>query len=438
MDAKWFSDFESATGFPHFIVEALASVIEAPIHTVAAALIMIHSNTSNVVLRMLVARFYPAAKEIKSVSSLMKAVNEVLQKNSQKNLSRPENRFQKMHPLFSTATCCLDGVPIFMRGTKKYYNGKHKDKFITNQVWVCWERRPMWYMGPYPGKMHDAACLNEEVSEEVPEEKSSSDDDDDGADDDGADDASDSDDEQLAAPAAPFEQKEPFVHFREEGFHTDLGYISNNHCVCPVKKGNDTDALVELTEPELVYNEHHKKLRARVESFFAYLDRHRFLHYCLRRPNTIALMWHLMWNAECLLDLQRPAVYRDVFTAPTPAERGFVTECKCEFKGTSARVTEEYKRWLVSHVCRVTEMKYPICRNPQHRAKSAPSHKDPAKQAAKRKEKSDQKIVVRTKALVTRTAVKESKARKRGENSAIDSQTPHSQAAKARAKSAGK
>ena len=87
----------------------------------------------------------------------------------------------------------------------------------------------MWYMGPYPGKMHDAACLNEEVSEEVPEEKSSSDDDDDGADDDGADDASDSDDEQLAAPAAPFEQKEPFVHFREEGFHTDLGYISNNH-----------------------------------------------------------------------------------------------------------------------------------------------------------------------------------------------------------------
>ena len=80
MDAKWFSDFESATGFPHFIVEALASVIEAPIHTVAAALIMMHSNTSNVVLRMLVARFYPAAKEIKSVSSLMKAVNEVLQK----------------------------------------------------------------------------------------------------------------------------------------------------------------------------------------------------------------------------------------------------------------------------------------------------------------------------------------------------------------------
>ena len=122
MDAKWFSDFESATGFPHFIVEALASIIEAPIHTVAAALIMMHSNTSNVVLRMLVGRFYPAAKEIKSVSSLMKAVNEVLQKKSLKNLSRPENRFEKMHPLFSTATCCLDGVPIFMRGTKKYYN----------------------------------------------------------------------------------------------------------------------------------------------------------------------------------------------------------------------------------------------------------------------------------------------------------------------------
>ena len=33
-----------------------------------------------------------------------------------------------------------------------------------------------------------------------------------------------------------------------------------------MKKGNDTDALVELTEPELVYNEHHKKPESKVFS----------------------------------------------------------------------------------------------------------------------------------------------------------------------------
>ena len=39
MDAKWFSDFESATGFPHFIVEALASVIEAPAASTGASFV---------------------------------------------------------------------------------------------------------------------------------------------------------------------------------------------------------------------------------------------------------------------------------------------------------------------------------------------------------------------------------------------------------------
>ena len=134
-----------------------------------------------------------------------------------------------------------------------------------------------------------------------PVEDADADEDNDGGDDGDGGDESDSGSEGVAASEL-FQQKAPFRHYREEAFHADLGYISNNHCLCPAKKGNDTTTLVELTDSELLYNEHHKKLRARVESYFAYLDRHRFLHYCLRKANTVALMWHLMWNAECLLD----------------------------------------------------------------------------------------------------------------------------------------
>ena len=166
-----------------------------------------------------------------------------------------------------------------------------------------------------------------------------------------------------------------------------------------------------MTEDEKLFNEWHKKLRARIEEWFAYVDRHRFLHYCPRKHHTCALMWHFIWNAECLQDIASPPAYTDVFCAIPTVHRGFITPCNCGFKDPSLIPSFEYRQRLLSHVVAATGGKYPVTKNSAHRARSSPQYKDIALQAQKRKEKESEKRVEREKALSKRQAVSAAKGR---------------------------
>ena len=93
----------------------------------------------------------------------------------------------------------------------------------------------------------------------------------------------------------------------------------------PEKADTVKEGIRDLSANEELFNEHFKALRARVESFFAYLDRHKFLHYCMRSPKTIAKMWILMWNLECLKEKRNPGdLYAsDLIKANAITERFF-------------------------------------------------------------------------------------------------------------------
>ena len=143
-------------------------------------------------------------------------------------------------------------------------------------------------------------------------------------------------------------------------------------------------------------------MRARVEEWFANIDRHRCLHHCLRTHHTCALLWHFLWNAECLQDIISPPSYTDVFPAIPRENRGMVTICHCGFKDVSLAPSEEYKQRLLAHVVQGTGGRYPVTKNSAHRARSAPQYKDIDQQAAKRTDKETEKLVERHKALAKR------------------------------------
>ena len=336
-------DITHATGFSLPLVEEYAKMVGQSNIAVMAALIMVHCNCRDEEVRMMMYRF---TKDDRSTRVIMEGAYAVLDATMSLDLSEPFSRFDRIDENFPNTTCLVDGVPCFMRGSRDYYNGKHHDIMMSWQVFVGVRRQPLWYMGPFVGSMHDSKAFGGGEEE---------------------------------GDARPFEdlvQNLAFPHTKEELFNADKAYIANCHCLTEYKKICDTlkDGLRDLTPDEELYNEHFKVLRARVESFFAYLDRHRFLHYCIRKPKTIAKMWKLMWNLECLKEKREPSdLYADdLVKADISTPRKFKTACECDFKGATESVPASVKDKSMKLILERSKGKYPITKNSSHRRKGTP------------------------------------------------------------------
>ena len=121
-------DVTHVTGFSMSLVETYALLVEKSNLDVMAALIMVHCNSCDEEVRMLMHRFTGDAR---STREIMKGAYAVLEATMGIDLSNPMSRFDRVDLNFPDTTALVDGVPCFMRGSKEYFNGKHKDMMMS-------------------------------------------------------------------------------------------------------------------------------------------------------------------------------------------------------------------------------------------------------------------------------------------------------------------
>ena len=351
-------DVEHTTGFKMELIQEYAALVGQSTNAVMAALMMVHCNSRDEEVRIMMHRF---TGDDRSTRPIMQEAYEVLEAGIHINLSDPFSRFDRRDMNWPDTTCLVDGVPCFMRGNKLYYNGKHHDKMMSWQVFVGLRRQPLWFMGPYVGSMHDSKAFGGGLDE---------------------DDARDS-----KACFGDLVQTQPFPHTKQELFNSDKAYIANSHCLCEFKKKADTvkEGIRDLSANEELFNEHFKALRAL----------------------TIAKMWILMWNLECLKEKRNPGdLYAsDLIKANAITERHFTTVCTCGFSGTAESVPRSVQLKAKKHILKRCGGKYPITKNSAHRKKGTPATKDPAEQQAKRDRHKEKKLVGRVKRLSARQKI---------------------------------
>ena len=99
--------------------------------------------------------------------------------------------------------------------------------------------------------------------------------------------------------------------------------------------------------------------RSRIERTFGELDRHRFIHYTLRSPWMVALLFRLIWNAEIMKILKgeeartqqgRPPYecYETELYPGTQLRREFGPVCTCRWTGA----------WYAGHPKRMQVLQY--------------------------------------------------------------------------------
>ena len=158
-------------------------------------------------------------------------------------------RLTKYEPLFPNVTHIIDGVPLLTRGPKDFFNGKHKDKYLSFLVSCDVDGTPVSWSGPWEGRIHDSTA--------------------------------------FSMKAVGFAG-----HLQHEYIMGDKAFVGNRHCLCPYKKPPNG----ELTEKQELFNEHVKMVRNRIESVFARLDKFKLMHYSQHgtQYNTYAMHFMLL------------------------------------------------------------------------------------------------------------------------------------------------
>lgn len=308
---KFSSDFTEATvqlltGFPYSVVATLAAEISAldrkPIdeEDVIAALTMMHTNTSDGVLHYLLRALFPGLGE----DCVRKRTLKLLKRAFPLWVCNAESRFDVVDPLFAHVTCIVDGTPVFVRGDDDDYSGHRHGKVLNFTAFVCLDGRPLHYTGPVIGRRHDAAAFHTDTMQ--------------------------------AACTESYFSGAMFRHYQAECVGGDAGYQGCAHCFTHYKAlgGNP------LTDVQSGFNRWWRRIRSRIEHRFAYFDRHRFMWYCIRDHDTIALMFRIMWNAEAIMwsSSNHSCGYTDLYPA-RQVQRDLGPLCECNW---TARPSAEH------------------------------------------------------------------------------------------------
>ena len=162
------------------------------------------------------------------------------------NLADTERRFSIREKAFCMVLSILDGVPMYSRGPSELYNAKKAAKYWTFQVLLMMDGCPLAWSGPFEGRIHDSECL---AQSDIPS----------------------------------------FMHRRDEMIIADKAYIDNRHCFC-----QEVGPAIDET-----FDMEFRRIRNRVERFFAHMDQHKLLHYNQHRKDFARSAFGLLWNAEC-------------------------------------------------------------------------------------------------------------------------------------------
>eukprot|EP00760_Papus_ankaliazontas_P010152 PhM_4_TR14212/c3_g3_i2/m.101600 len=300
---------EHATGFSPAVVDEAFKLVNLVIPNitrkgVVAALVLLHLNVSDHVLPIIMRGLgYPVGAERTwrdAVAPVFGVAKETCQLVS--SLRQP-TRFDSRDLLFPTVTSIVDGVPVFTRGPREYFNGKHHDKMLSFQVLVDLQGDLLSYLGPHNGCQHDS--------------------------------------QSFTTP--------PFVEHRcNELILADLAYIGNDHTLTAFKGA-------QLSEDKQYFNKVLSNRRSRVERTFGYLDRHHFFHYCARSKEWISNAFALMFSAEICKQMMRDKQrYTNVVSAsaiPQSIHSKMTDTCSCTFQCTRRNPTSQARNHYRDKLC---------------------------------------------------------------------------------------
>ena len=197
--------------------------------------------------------------------------------------------------VFPEATMLVDGVPVFLNADDGYYNGKKKRRYISVQVVTDLCGVPLWCCFPRRGRVHDATALADVNSG-------------------GRHGIGDIDEFSVLA---------------------DKAYVANRGCLTQYKKPPHG----HLTMKQKFFNHALAHRRAKVEHFFARLQRHNFMQRCKARQKKARRLWFVVWNLE-MLSLPGPVRER-----PPPS-----TDQPCRSRTPAEkRARDEHRAGLARH-----------------------------------------------------------------------------------------
>jgi len=187
-------------------------------------------------------------------STVREMTNYVLMRNARAgSFARTMRRFQVKEKYFFMCTFMSDGVPMFCRGNEKLFNGKHDDKYLLFQVALMMDGCPLAWFGPHYGREHDCTCM---------------------------------------------QGSDMFPHKEKELGLGDLAFSSLKHYLTQVK---GTKKKNKLSEGEDLFDIEFRRVRNRVEHFFAQLDEFRCMWYNLHGIQWNTYAFSMIFNSECLV-----------------------------------------------------------------------------------------------------------------------------------------
>ena len=214
----------------------------------------------------------------------------------------PQVRFSHTTPLLPYVTAILDGSPIPCRATGgphqtasgattiKNFNGKYRIRCAKVEVWTTLQGVPIGFRGPVHGKNHDMSSFS---------------------------------------PETPL----PFTHLKSELFLGDSGYFGAAHQLLPFKK-NEACGQELLDDGATTYlrywNSVHSQYRSRVERFFAWSLRWKFLSACDHNLEWLrnAMVIHIAFEHRARLNMPLPYPQE-----PLPSRINFSKMLVCNCNG---------------------------------------------------------------------------------------------------------
>jgi len=347
----WREDCLDLTGYKAHVVERLGDRLRTvkPLITdlqIFVALALIHSNFSGRVLSIVMRPYI--GKHVEEHNLRRSYWGPVFRANAAFGSMAKENkRFQVHEPNFPNVTWITDGVPVYVRGNATLFNGKHHDKYFLFEVAIMMDGTPLAWQGPFEGREHDSTCTADR----------------------------------------PW-----FRHKKTELGMGDMAFGGIQHYLTQVKLSK---AKRELTEDENTFDRDFRRVRNRIEHFFASIDHHRFLWY-----NEHGMEWNqqafgLMFNAECIkcegirvkVNNDHTPMYPTVKFEDVESEHVDTWEaaedCTCTFpklanKSEGANTIRDYRdeltRWIACNVKSILS-KPPKRANPNHVPKESLTRK---------------------------------------------------------------
>ena len=299
------ADYRSLTGYPFLLLDSFSRELNIPLFDIFAVAMILHLNLSyGAAAALLVFLGFDVSE-----STLCRLVSSVCELVKDSRSYRPERRFMVREPKWPQVTALIDGVPVYCRGTAEFHNDKNGQKSVVFQVVVDVAGRPLAWSEGLPGRRTDAVAID---------------------------------------------GWEPFVHCKGEFILADSMYIASAHCVTPWKKGASTNVSKMARDN---FECAHRKVRARVEHYFARLSRHKWTRGSDFHTSQIPSLFNFQMHMDArYLDMVPPLYGVEVLTESSlsffpPASRH---RCECKFVSLNEiknedRPTFQYRNAMIGH-----------------------------------------------------------------------------------------